>query len=88
MAIWSCCVNLVYFPSFGKLCQEKSGNPTSEGKKIYAWVESPRPKDKFGAIFFPARLGRNTYTSESGLPDFSWHKIPKTGENIPNDHKL
>jgi hypothetical protein len=23
-----------------------------------------------------------------GLPDFSWSKITKTGENIPNGHKI
>jgi hypothetical protein len=23
-----------------------------------------------------------------GLPDFSWYKIPKTGKNIPNGHKI
>jgi hypothetical protein len=22
--------------------------------------------------------------SDSGLPDFSWHNVPKRGENIPN----
>jgi hypothetical protein len=26
--------------------------------------------------------------SQPGLPDFPWNNIPKTGENIPNYHKL
>jgi hypothetical protein len=25
---------------------------------------------------------------ESGMPDFSWHNIPKRGKNIPNDHTI
>jgi hypothetical protein len=25
---------------------------------------------------------------ESGLPDFSWYNIPKTGKYVPNCHKI
>jgi hypothetical protein len=24
----------------------------------------------------------------SGLPDFSWYMILKTGKNVPNEHKM
>jgi hypothetical protein len=33
MAIWSFCGNLVWFTHFGKLYQEKSGNPGPNVKK-------------------------------------------------------
>jgi hypothetical protein len=29
-----------------------------------------------------------TVDLSTGLPDFSWSKIPKRGENIPNYHKI
>jgi hypothetical protein len=39
-------------------------------------------------VHFRLELSFLFLKDRSGLPDFSWYNIPKTGGNIPNYHKL
>jgi hypothetical protein len=45
MAIGQRCGNLVFFPRFGALCQEKSGNPGEfVSQKLKSWRNSKQAK--------------------------------------------
>jgi hypothetical protein len=61
----------------------------SKAMEKFSSCRSLRGKNRPAAQ--PAKLEKAAAyvrNSESGLPDFSWYKIPKRGGNMPNDHKI